>query len=189
MVIAPTEDGKSLKVFCLDDVDGGNDKIVELCRAPYGKMLHGRTLEFQNDFRPSMRYLYVSFCVSILRRQRHEVPGWWKDRVSLAPQKVWASPGEYLRTSTIYKLARRIGHLGPDDAEDLSASSLIGDSPQPTTEEAEETHCTIISAGMAERGRRGVVEGIEYDSEDTGSGNEVDDEVEMYLREKVERDL
>ena len=95
IVITPTEDGKSLKVFCLDDVDD-DDEIAQLCKAPSGKALHGRTLEFQNDFRPSMRSLYVSFRISILRRQRHEVPGWWKDRVSLAPQKVWASPGEYL---------------------------------------------------------------------------------------------
>ncbi|KAL6805249.1 hypothetical protein J3E68DRAFT_441744 [Trichoderma sp. SZMC 28012] len=95
---------------------------------PSGRELHGRSLQFRNDFRPSDRYLYFAFCMSILRRQRHEAPGWWRDYLVDGMGKAWATPGTYLCTSTLRILAYHLGHLtekeavefapGPDDEDE-----------------------------------------------------------------------
>ncbi|KAK4082813.1 uncharacterized protein Triagg1_1703 [Trichoderma aggressivum f. europaeum] len=111
------------KVYCLDDPDTHEEST----QVPVGRELHGRSLKFRNDFRPSARYLYFAFCINILRRQRHKVPGWWRDVFLEGPGKVWATPGTYLRTSTLRRLAHQIGHMteeevvefaGPADADE-----------------------------------------------------------------------
>ncbi|KAI1132799.1 hypothetical protein F5Y10DRAFT_230149 [Nemania abortiva] len=63
--------------------------------------LHKRELSFANSFRPSKQYLYFASCINILRRQRLEVPGWWKDSFLVGNKEIWASKGPYLRRSTI----------------------------------------------------------------------------------------
>lgn len=80
------------------------------------KALHGRTLEFLTDHRPSMRYLYFAFVICILRRQRFEVDGWWKDRLKYADIPFFPTPRKWIRETMLRKLAVRIGHLPIDDA-------------------------------------------------------------------------
>ncbi len=95
-------------------VPGTNDlKIVAFDRDPDDEMkpLHGKVLRFQNDFRPAKRYLYFAFVSSVLRRQRHEAPGWWRDRFDFGLQEDWA-----IRHSTLLTLAHRIGHMLPEEA-------------------------------------------------------------------------
>lgn len=115
LVIVPDGDPRKgcWKVHCLDDLDTHQpSKLV-----PFGRELHGRSLQFRNDFRPAARYLYFAFCLNILRRQRHEVPGWWRDYLVDGTRKeIWARPGTYLRTSTLRKLAQITGHLTEEEA-------------------------------------------------------------------------
>lgn len=111
------------KVFCLDDPDTHKPSKA----VPFGRELHGRSLQFRNHFRPSSRYLYFTFCMSILRRQRHEVPGWWRDYLANDPGMAWATPGSYLRTSTLCRIAHQVGHLTKEDAAVFAAEEPAED--------------------------------------------------------------
>ncbi|KAH7002551.1 hypothetical protein EDB80DRAFT_685712 [Ilyonectria destructans] len=63
------------------------------------KELHGKELSFKNNFRPANRYLYYHYAVTLLRRQRYAVPGWWR------------------AFALMLTLARNIGHLPPEEAK------------------------------------------------------------------------
>ncbi|KAI0440538.1 hypothetical protein F4803DRAFT_553017 [Xylaria telfairii] len=91
---------------------------------PTGKALHGRTLEFLTDHRPSIRYLYFAFVINILRRQRFEVDGWWRDRLEYAD--IIPAPGKWIRETTLRKLAVRMGHLPTDDASNFATTTCRG---------------------------------------------------------------
>ncbi|KAI0190842.1 hypothetical protein F4808DRAFT_444248 [Astrocystis sublimbata] len=71
--------GEDLEVVVLDDTE--RTKTYD-SRFPKGANLHLRKLKFLTDHRPAMRYLYFSFAMNVLRQQRHEVDGWWKDRLT-----------------------------------------------------------------------------------------------------------
>lgn len=105
----------------IQPVAGTNDfKIVTFDTEDKRAMaFDGKTLQFPNNFRPAKRYLYFAYVCSLLRRQRHEVPRWWKGRHKHGLQEMWATPGDYLRRSTLSALARRIGHLPPNEAAAL----------------------------------------------------------------------
>ncbi|PKK41218.1 hypothetical protein CI102_14712, partial [Trichoderma harzianum] len=107
------------KVYCLDEPD----TYEASPHFPSGRELHGRSLQFRNEFRPSARYLYFAFCMSILRRQRHQVPGWWQDYLIDDVGKAWATPGTYLRTSTLRRLAHQVGHLTEEEAAEFAPGS------------------------------------------------------------------
>jgi hypothetical protein len=109
--------------------------------------MHGRRLSFRNNFRPSKSYLYFTTCMSILRRERHNVDGWGADRQSsLLPAFNWASPGEYLRTSTLQKIAQQVGHLSKEDAVKFAARSPYSDIGGTTMEHVDDTHSHIATA-------------------------------------------
>ncbi|KAK3362481.1 hypothetical protein B0T25DRAFT_524426, partial [Lasiosphaeria hispida] len=107
--IIPGDNLDEWKVIMLDE---------EIADDPIYKPIHGKALMFQADFRPARRYLYFAHIVTILRRQRYESTGWWKDMPPGIPE-VWATPGEYLRKSALMVLARRVGHMAPKDAAEL----------------------------------------------------------------------
>ncbi|PNP57041.1 hypothetical protein THARTR1_02883 [Trichoderma harzianum] len=121
------------KVYCLDDPDTHEENI----HIPYSRELHGRSLQFRNDFRPSARYLYFAFCMSILRRQRHQAPGWWRDYLVDGPGKAWATPGTYLHTSTLRRLARQVSHLNAREA------AVFAPGPADEDEDAEMLHVQV----------------------------------------------
>jgi len=97
------------KVLVLDEAFG------ELFEQDY-EPLQNRALTFQTDFRPGTRYLYFAHLIAILQRQRYECTGWWKDFPFANSPGVWEIPWEYLRTSALMDLARRVGHVASKDA-------------------------------------------------------------------------
>lgn len=131
IAIVPTDKNRELQVIVLDKREAEDDS-AQYPGLPTGKDLHGRVLKFQNDKRPALRYLYFAFAINILRRQRHEVPGWWKDRMDYGQgNTTWASPGAYLKSSMLRKLARRIGHVYEED------QSLFWGSPGKSAERSD----------------------------------------------------
>jgi hypothetical protein len=105
--------------FALVPVENSNDiKVVVFDTNPDGYMeeINGKILSFRNDFRPAKRYLCFAFVTTLLRRQRHDVPGAWRNCREHGMQEIWASPGEYLRHSTLTIMARRIAHMPPNEA-------------------------------------------------------------------------
>ena len=103
IVIIPGDKPGSWKVHCLGKK----------------KDFHGRHLTFRSDFRPAARFLYFRFLASILLRQRHEVDTWWQDRMEFGGGEMWASPGDYLRTSLMNNLARTIGQVPQGEADKI----------------------------------------------------------------------
>ncbi|KAI0839503.1 hypothetical protein F5Y06DRAFT_295528 [Hypoxylon sp. FL0890] len=109
----------SWKIFVIDRTirEEGNTWDIQ----PWGAHLDRHELKFPEgvDFRPVSSYLYFSFCVNILRKQRHEARGWWRTILENYDKTVWAHLGttSYMRASTLKKLALRIGHLNPDEIE------------------------------------------------------------------------
>ncbi len=107
--------------FAIVPADDENLKIIVFDHnVPELEGLDGQYLEFRNDFRPAKRYLYFAFVTALLRRQRHEVPGWWKNVIESQAVQIFATPGEYLKTSTLTAMAQRIGHLARNEATDLA---------------------------------------------------------------------
>ncbi|GAW15336.1 hypothetical protein ANO14919_047450 [Xylariales sp. No.14919] len=125
IAIVPTTDGSGLMVVILDEAEREKE-WDPTDHFPTGKALHGRTLEFLTDHRPSMRYLYFAFVINILRRQRFEVDGWWKDRLEYADIPFFPTPGKWIRETTLRKLAVRIGHLPIDDAGKFATTTCRG---------------------------------------------------------------
>lgn len=147
LIIVPDGDPKNgrWKVYCLDDPDAQPMTRTILL----GRKLHGRSLQFQNDFRPAAGYLYFAFCMSVLRRQRHGFPRWWRDYIAGDPgnMKVWATLGRYLRCSTICKIAHQVGHLPKEEAAIFAASgrSRIEPADEDEDEEMDSLHSSLLS--------------------------------------------
>ncbi|PON29033.1 hypothetical protein TGAM01_v202141 [Trichoderma gamsii] len=142
LVIVPDGDQERgcWKVYCLDDpATHKPSKAV-----PFGRELHGRSLQFRNSFRPSCRYLYFAFCMSILRRQRHEVPGWWRSCVVDGPGEAWATLGIYFHTSTLRIISHRVGHLTKEEAAVFAAEN-----PSKDEDEDDSLHSRLIECAYA----------------------------------------
>ncbi|KAF4917955.1 hypothetical protein CGCVW01_v009351 [Colletotrichum viniferum] len=104
-----------LEVIILDDdlrKEDPRGKII------WGQSLDGTQLKFLKGNGPSRRYLYYKFLMSILRRQRGNVPGSSGDRSRIhdAAKALWAGPGRYLKHSTLFKLSRQVGFLTEEEA-------------------------------------------------------------------------
>ncbi|KAJ9665541.1 hypothetical protein H2201_004423 [Coniosporium apollinis] len=67
--------------------------------------IHDRRLEFKTDARPDRRYLYLHCLLSVFRRRRLNAKGWEKDYQKVATEKVWGSPGKWVRRSIVRALA------------------------------------------------------------------------------------
>jgi hypothetical protein len=130
IAIVPAPDGENLRVKVLDP------KVLEagsrITSRPVGHALDGCVLEFRTTHRPSRRYLYFNFAMSVLRRQRYEVPGWWRDCLSNTDTQFFATPGPWVRVSTLHTLARRIGHLVPEETDAYLAALRVENQPSPT---------------------------------------------------------
>jgi hypothetical protein len=109
-------------MFSIIPIEGTNDlKVVAFDHGiPEIKRIHGTVLEFRNDFRPAKRYLYFAFVTALLRRQRHQVDGWWKSITDNRDVKMFATPQEYLRKSTLVTLAKRLGNLATTEAAEFA---------------------------------------------------------------------
>ena len=111
--VVPGDNPDEWKVAVLDQ---GLSKAIE--EDGIFPQIDGIVLKFQTDFRPARRYLYFAHVITILRRQRYECTGWWRDVPPGIPE-VWATPGEYLRKSALMVLARRVGHMAPKEVAEL----------------------------------------------------------------------
>ena len=91
--------------------------------------LHGRRLEFLNDFRPAKRYLYFKCIMSLLRRRRADVSGHLQDLEFLPDiaKIMWASPGPCLRNTILYRFSRELGCIGKDEANQFWGVKTDGD--------------------------------------------------------------
>ncbi|KAK7398564.1 hypothetical protein QQX98_012042 [Neonectria punicea] len=141
IALVPVPDSNDVRII-LFDTPGENipDSL---------KKLHGNILSFRNDFRPSKRYLYFLYVTTLLRRQRHEAPKWWKSISQDTHSTMWATPGEYLRRSSLLVLARNIGHLPPDEATELINN---GQTPAPLADDdTNNVRNNEISAGITMR--------------------------------------
>ncbi|KAI0551318.1 hypothetical protein F4679DRAFT_539987 [Xylaria curta] len=134
IAIVPTKDGKDLMVAVLDEAERSEPSDPN--EMPMGQALHGRILKFLNDHRPAMRYLYFCFAMNLLRRQKFEVDGWWKDRIEYADTPFFPTPGKWVRETTLRKLAIRVGHLPTDVADDFVATTQ-GSKPEDPFKEGE----------------------------------------------------
>ncbi len=50
--------------------------------------IDGKVLILRNGFRPAKRYLYFAFASTLLRRQRHNVEGWWHEFADYATKEI-----------------------------------------------------------------------------------------------------
>lgn len=125
VIVPDPDDNNGFIVRHLDEdllTAADNDPSGIECEAPLGWALEKKKLKFNTDFRPAKRYLYFSFAINVLRRQRHQVPGWWHDRVKFSGEKVWATPDKkadknYLRKGLLTKIARCVGQVPADSPE------------------------------------------------------------------------
>ncbi|OAP54172.1 hypothetical protein AYL99_11707 [Fonsecaea erecta] len=181
--IVPGQGPYELKVLVLGDPRG--DSTLE--------EIDGKVLQFQTEFRPAKRYLYFAFVVSLLRMQRCEVPGWWQTILASQDIKPFTSPGEYLRTSTLFTMAQRIGNMVPTDATEFINNGLPH--PRPSTEgprdrlaadyvsvasssrqeEDNDDDDPFVAKGIRSRVMFGALT-VEDHSEDTGDEEGEDDE-------------
>lgn len=110
-------------VIVLDDNAENEFKVVVLDMSafddaidysiPVGAALDGRRLQFRGAFRPQKRYLYFKMAVTLLHRQRAEVPGsaFGCSKLPDKAKDLWLTPGSYLTGSVLFKLARQVGSL------------------------------------------------------------------------------
>ncbi|KAI0199744.1 hypothetical protein F4808DRAFT_471226 [Astrocystis sublimbata] len=123
IAIVPKHGSSDLQVIVLKDSERRRDMDPEgqHDQVPTGSALHGRTLEFLNNYRPGMRYLHFQFAMSLLREQRLEADGWWRrqfgDIWSLSNRPKWVCE------ALLRKFAIRIGHFSLEEALEFSGGS------------------------------------------------------------------
>jgi hypothetical protein len=64
----------------------------------------------------------------------------------MIPRKNWASSAEYLRTSTLRKVARLVGHMTDSEAYEFGSNCPFDDIDGGTTETVDDAHAHIIKA-------------------------------------------
>ncbi|KAI1131902.1 hypothetical protein F5Y10DRAFT_261609 [Nemania abortiva] len=139
----------SVTEFCIPVVGDRGDVI------PWASGLHERKLSFVNSFRPYRQYLYFASCLNILRRQRLQGPGWWKD-FSSNNKAIWATTGQYLRRSTIKLMAHLIGHLNENDAAIMAMEfpNIRGDNSDADTARLDDVVASKLLLKQDKRPRR-----------------------------------
>ncbi|OAA66940.1 hypothetical protein SPI_01516 [Niveomyces insectorum RCEF 264] len=140
----------------------------------WGDELHGRRLKFKNDFRPSKRYLYFKFVISVLRKRRAEVPGYLEDlQILPSPSKtLWASPGPYLKKSILFKFSTQLGCLSEDEAGRFWGIDKASVEALPV--KSDDTATTLATLASVAISGRADDEGNEED-ETSDDGSEEDD--------------
>ncbi|KAK3937417.1 hypothetical protein QBC46DRAFT_416312 [Diplogelasinospora grovesii] len=124
--------------------DSNDYKIVVLVNTgdialPEVESIQGNSLQFPNDFRPTRRYMYFSFIMSLLRLRRHRVSGWNKAFREYGMKEMWVTPGPWVRQSTLLTLAHRVGHMSPEE------TSLFLDSDGESRPEVDESLEELVS--------------------------------------------
>jgi hypothetical protein len=112
LVIVPDRDDNTILTVVLldssiadaivDDVQGGEVRFRDLGR-----------LEFKTDARPGRRNLYITTLFTIFRRKRYGMLGHEHDfdKLRMADNSVWASPGKWMRRSILQIIAAEVGDV------------------------------------------------------------------------------
>ncbi|KAB5542388.1 hypothetical protein GE09DRAFT_1244612 [Coniochaeta sp. 2T2.1] len=111
IVVVPSTDGSNLVVKVLD----------KNIRSPSIAILDGRILQIPNGTGPDMRYLYFSFIINVLRRQRYEAPGWWRDHIAVSNVPLFKREHRCLKKTVVRKLAIRMGLMRELEADEFVA--------------------------------------------------------------------
>ena len=90
--------------------------------------LDGHELQFRSEHRPRARYLYYSYCVSMLRRSHHQgkQEEILKDHLG---RKFWGTPGAYLRRSYLLAFVEEIGSQDILDGAEERGEEDNGEDP------------------------------------------------------------
>jgi hypothetical protein len=169
LVLVPAENSNDIRVV-----------VFEPTPEPDLAEINGKILTFRNDFRPAKRYLCFAFVMTLLRRQRHNVPGWWHNSMEQGMKQVWASPGEYLRQSTLMSMARRIAHMSSKEAStflNMSGNHGHGHAhPRlaPQSDDRDRLCTDSVSVSLASKGA-GTVDPLESDDD----GQDEDDSLSV----------
>lgn len=82
--------------------------------------LQDKVLEFQSNFRPDRRYLYLAHLCRIFINQRYEPAGWRRKFSSTLRLKAWGIPlGQFLRVSALIVLGRRMCYMEPSEVAEM----------------------------------------------------------------------
>jgi hypothetical protein len=103
--------------FVLLDESVRNEQVTDNLPTTWND-LDGKELRFRNERRPQRRFLYFHYCIAMIKMFSRQIKGWENAREKTRTGKMWATPGPYLRTSMLKKLALRI--------EDVEGTYVIG---------------------------------------------------------------
>ena len=131
--------------------------------------LDGRELTFLTDNRPARRFLYFRFIITYIHAT---ISGntRFTDKVENKTE-FWASPGEYLRRSTLVSLARNISGL-------KLPPSLYDDNTFETPDESTNEDAENIAMDLSSELRSAMIESAKSPTIDDDDEEEVDDEEE-----------
>ncbi|KAI9811120.1 MAG: hypothetical protein M1826_003315 [Phylliscum demangeonii] len=102
--------------------------------------LDKRKLVFPSDYRPAARSLYFHYVISPLYAKRLGRKGW--AQAGTTAEKMWATPGPYLRTSMLRALALHFGH--DTDLPRAVTSIFLGRSARPGNQESEAAQAMVL---------------------------------------------
>ena len=109
----------------------------------------GAELIFKNPNRPTARFLYFHFVVTLLRARRDRQSGWETYRTTLPTGKPFATMGPYLRKSLLLTLAKAVGDLDADSEVELlgeEGKELFADDRKLSPSEEDEVARRILEA-------------------------------------------
>ena len=112
-------------------------------------------LEFKTEARPGLRNLYFNTLLAIFRRKRFGVAGHEQDfdKLKMADNAVWATPGKWMRRSIVRTLAAEIGDVFTDDM--MSRVLGLGDFPNQDSPKEERRRAADMRFGLEYEVREG----------------------------------
>ncbi|RFU79208.1 hypothetical protein TARUN_3029 [Trichoderma arundinaceum] len=152
----------------------------DILNSPYGTGLYGRDLDrkelvFRNEKRPVSRFLYFHFIISLIRIRHIKRPGWEVAWAQYYDQRLFPSPGNYMRQSMLIALAT---HYETADMKVIESwiSDHSFEEPLPMAkEEIDEAARRVHKAVNDSIARAEERDGSEDESEE-GSEDESEDE-------------
>lgn len=93
VVVPENENSNEFKVVVLDETLLVHEAEALRAHAPSWSNINNQRIDWNGHLKPDAQMLYAHFCISLLRRRRHHVIAWERDREKF-PTKVWPSePG------------------------------------------------------------------------------------------------
>ncbi|OAL64540.1 hypothetical protein A7C99_3974 [Trichophyton rubrum] len=120
-------------------------KLVVTDPALLKHFLHGKTLTFLGNNRPTRRYLYFRYVMTYLMLKNQGRLDWVQE---VETRKcMWATPGKYLRRSMLINLARRVSdHYLPEVF--YKSTTFDGDNSTTNVDETEDTLAINLANSM-----------------------------------------